>query len=370
MKVLAVLAVLLCMFAVPCCAAESAEDMLEGVPMERLQSFSDENETGLDVSVLAGNALQGKIPSADKIIAYIKGSVSAPFRSAARDASAAVVPVLLLAVLGSTFPESSGGVGGARFVLYVAVLGTLSEIVLKALVYAENCMSVAKSFSDMIAPLLTALITAAGMNSSAALISPAAALAGNIIENVFSKYGVLACRYALALAAAGSLSTAIDFSAAVSGMKKAVNWCCGLAGTLFAALIALQNNVAASVDSAAVRTAKYTVDSITSIIGSGVSDAWNAYVSGVGIAKNALGVSGALALLAAGIRPVARILFSMLAINAVSVFLKIMGEKDAARAAEQLAGVCQMSLALSCGCVVIAMILISAVMFAGRGMLY
>ena len=370
MRYLALACVLLFMLSCPCLAEENARDMLSQADIGKIQSFADQNALNVDIDHITDDAVQGKIPDLDEIVAFFKNALRMPLKSAAERFAGVIVPMLLLAVLGSAFPDAGGGTGGAAFILNISLLGKLSDIVLQALSAAQNCMAVAKSFSDMIAPVLTALITAAGMNSSAALVTPTSALAGNLIENLFSTYGVSACRYALVLAVAGSLSAAVDLSSVVGMIRKSVNWCCGLAGTLFAALISVQHNLAASLDSAAVKTAKYTVDSITSIIGSGVSDAWSTYISGVSIAKNAVGVSGAAAMLASGIKPLAEILFSMLAVNLVSVFLKIIGEKGAAKAAEQLSGVCQMALALSCSCVVIAVILVSALMFTGRGLLY
>ena len=353
-----------------CLAEEQAQDLLASVDTGKIQSFADQYMPGVDMENVAGDVLNGNINGFGRIYAYIKSAITESLSSTAKTASGIIAPVLLMALLGNAFPDASGGVNGAKFMLMLSLIGTLSGIAAKALSSAQVCMRAAGEFSDIIAPVLTAVTTAAGMNGSAALVSPSAAMAGNIIGRLFSKYGTIACRYALILSVAGNLSAAVDLSPLVSGIRKAVNWCCGLASTLFAALITVQNSVAASLDSTAVKTAKYTVDSFTSIIGSGVSDAWNTYVSGVSIAKNVVGVSGAAAMLAAGIKPIAEVLFSMLLLNMIALFLKLTGETRASKAAEQLSGVCQMALALSCGCAVVAVILVSAAMFAGRGMFF
>lgn len=349
--------------------AEGAEDWLAQTDIAQIQNFSDENDAGIDVLHIIEATLQGELFDTEDLIEYLKAKIALPMKTAVCAASGAIVPVLLMALLSGMLPDSTGSVRGSRFVLTLALLGILSQISVSAIDSAETCMRIAREFTDMIAPVLTALISAAGMNSGAALISPSSALAGNLIGNVFSKYGVLLCRYTLILALASGMCLSLDLSSLVSGMKKLVNWCCGLAGTLFAALVSVQSSVASSMDSAAAKTARYTVDSFGSIIGSGVSDAWSAYISGVSIAKNAVGISGSAVLLAAGIKPIAEMLFAMLVLKLIALFLNLIGESRMAKTVEELSGVCQMALALSCSCIVIAVILISAVMFAGNGLL-
>lgn len=351
-------------------AEEQAQKILSQTEDLQLQRFLDENEAEINVSEMIAEAARGKVPQADEIGAFVSGKIKGPFHKVAASALGAIAPVLLLTLLGSVFPESTGGVGGARLILLLAMLAALVQIAAGAIQSAQKCMRLAADFSDAVSPLLSAVVVASGMNSGAALITPSAALAGNVIGGVFAKYGVTACRYALVLSSSSSLCASIDLSSAINAIKKGVNWCCGLSGALFAALVSAQSSVAAALDGAAIKTAKYTVDSFSSIIGSGVSDAWGAYLSGVSLAKNAVGVSGAAAMLAVGIKPLAEIFFSMLLLNLMAVFLKLTGERQAAQAAEQLAGVCQMALALSCGCVVIAVILVGATMLVGNGLLY
>ncbi|MBQ3575734.1 MAG: hypothetical protein IJA26_08680 [Clostridia bacterium] len=349
--------------------AEGYGEFLSDADIGRIQSFSDEY-SGIDIASITDDVAQGELGIPEEMENYLKRSVRDALGDTAGRVMAAIVPVLLLAVLGCAFPHSRGGVSGARFILAVSMLGTFVKIASSALQSAESCITASKKFTDVITPVLSAVTTAAGMNASAALVTPASALAGNIFENLFCKYGLAACRCALVLAAVGGLTDSIDLSSLISVVRKAVNWCCGLAGTLFAALAAVQNNIASSADSAAARTVKYTVDSFASIIGGGVSEAWNTYAAGVSIAKNAVGVSGSAAILAAGIRPVASILLSMLSFKFIAVFLDMIGEKRASRSCDQVSGVCQMALSLSCGSIVIAVILATAAMFAGRGFLF
>lgn len=369
MKRLLIALALLLLLGTAAQAEDGAQELLSGADFTGIQSFSERFDAEIDVENIAESVLRGELPDQDTLLARLRDAALGALRGTAKNLAGAIAPVMLAALIAGVFPEGSGGTGGAQFLMTLALLGTMAEIALPALDSAESCMRAAREFTDAVSPVLAAFAGAAGMNGSAAIITPATALAANIIEIAFSRYGIFACRCALALSAAGSLSGAIDLSPAVTLARKGVNWCCGLVSALFAAMTSLQNSLAAAADSAALRTAKYTVDSLGSLIGSGVSDAWGSYVSGVMIAKSAVGVSGAAALVAAGLNPLIRIISSMLALNLIQLLLKIAGEHRGARAAEQLAGVCQMALALSCGSITVAAILSGAFMLAGRGML-
>ena len=227
----------------------------------------------------------------------------------------------------------------------------------------------AGGFADIAAPALAALLSSIGLNASAAMLSPAAALAGGIAGDVFHGFGMPLCSLALCTSIAGNLGGGIDLSGITKLLRKTVGWGTGLCFTFFTALIALQGNVSACSDGLALRTAKHAVDSAAPIIGSSVSDAWETYVSGVMSAKCAVGVSGIAVLLASGAKPVLCAGSAMLALHIISAIMDVFGEKCAARAASQVGGVCQMALELCTGMLAIATILLGAAMAAGRGMI-
>ena len=248
----------------------------------------------------------------------------------------------------------------------LVLLAAFSDIANLAIVSAGKCLAAARAFSNAAAPPFAALLTAMGMSTSSALLSPAAAMAGNTIQMLFLDWGLPLCRVALCLAIAGNMSSAIDLNRTTKLFKKTVNWGSGLATTLFTALIALQGNAARSMDGLAVRTAKFAVDSAVPVIGSGISDAWESYLSALMLAKNAVGLSGIAVLFSAGIKPVLRMIAAMFLLEILSALLSVTGEKHCGRAAEQISGICQTALALSTGALVISTVLLGAVMSIGR----
>lgn len=352
-----------------CAAEEAVNRALNAADLGRLEEFAGDAAPELDLKQVVKDASQGKLTSADELLAQLRDRALTALREALRACGTLIAPALLLATLRCALPEGGGGSEGARFLLLCVLMQSMMRLVLDGMTGVEDCMRRISGFADAAAPPLAAMMTAAGLTNGAALLTPLSALVGSAVENGLLKYGLPLCRYALVLTVAGNLSEAIDLSRACRLMRRAANWGAGLAVTLFTALTAIQGTVASGMDGVAVRTAKYAVDSVTPVIGSGVSEAWDSYVAGLLIAKNAVGVSGVALLLALGLQPMLRTAAAMLMLNLFSALLDTLGEKRAARAAEQAAGVCQMLLMLCAAALTLGMILLGAAMAAGRALL-
>lgn len=344
-------------------AEDVAARALEEAGPEGIYDFAEAYGAGADVKGLAEGALKGALPGIGELLAWLRARAAEPIAQVLSLGKGLMAPVLLMALARCASPREQSG--GARFLMRMALILGFSRLSIVALDAAQDCLSAVGAFSDVAAPALAALLTAMGMGGSAALVSPAAALAGDMAERLFRDWGLPLCRLALCTAIAGNLSPSLDLSRATKLFRRAANWGTGLAVTLFTALLSLQGTVGGAADGVALRTAKYAVDSAAPVIGSGVSDAWESYVAGMALAKNALGVSGIAALLAAGLRPVLICGASMLALQLIAAILDALGEASAARAAEQMGGICQMGLALSTGALAVGTVLMGAAMAMG-----
>ena len=338
-------------------------EALDKTDISALEDFVGEYAHGLDLREMIAETASGETDFG-RLLDWLKQRAAEPVEVVLQQGAGMLAPVLLLSLLGCI-----GGGGGVRFLVRLSLLAGMMQTVAAALDGVRDCLVMVGRFTDAAAPALSALMTAAGMGSGAALLSPAAAMAGGIAGNLFSNWGLPMCRFALCIAAAGNLSPSFELNRAVRLLRRIIGWGTGLSFTLFTALIALQGNVAASLDGVGVRTAKYAVDSASAVIGSGVSDVWDSYVSGLQLTRSAIGFSGVTVLLAAGIRPLVQAGAAMLLLHIIAVLLDTLGEKTAARGADQMGDVCRMALELCSGALAIATILLGAGMSAGRSIL-
>lgn len=342
------------------CTAAYAQ---ETEPLEIFQ-FAEEYGNGENVRLVYEAAIKGDTSVFTSFLNWAKEEAIQPIRQVIARTSASIAPAFLLAMMRGSLPD--GGESGIRFVLRLMLLFAFAENAKQALSAAEECICTAKKFTDAAAPGVTALLASAGMHTMAGLASPAAALAGSIAEGVFLRYGLPLGKAALCVALAGNLSDTIDLNRFASILKKTANWGAGIVTTLFTALIAVQGNISEILDGAGVRAAKFAVDSAAPIIGNGVSDAWEGLISSMMISKNALGISGIAALFFAVICPLAICATGMILLNLLSALLDLFGERETARAAQQIGGVCQMALSLAMGALMVAAVLLGAMMAVGR----
>jgi len=347
------------------CSAETAFQ-LDASPI--YDYFEDEQASNALIGVFE-SALKGEFPQPDTILNAARSAILETKEAMLFDISAAVGVVILMALLRVTLTEGKGAGMGVRYLLRLELMLKLSKLATTAIEASGGCIQTSSGLSDVAAPLVITLFTAAGMSMSSAMVSPAAALSGNIAEKLFLNIGIPVCRVALCIVLAGSLSNTIDLNRVSKLLKKGAAWGSGLLIALFTAFIALQGSVAETMDGIGMRTAKYAFDSASGIIGSGVSDAWDSYVSGIMVTKNALGISGITAILIIGIKPVAYCLCAMLVLQLISAMLALFGEKESADLTEQLAGICQMAMSFSTASLVIGTVLIGAAMAAGRNLI-
>lgn len=357
------------------CAANtaSAEGMTEKAfqeadPSEFIEFARDYGAADL-VEQSFDSALKGNASILDDILSWSKEQVSAPMNEAVQAAVSLLPLILLAALMRCTLPAAGGGSEAVMFLVRLKLILLFSQIAAETMESASGCLTASKQFTGIVSPAVTLLVSAAGMEGTAALVSPAASLAGDLASGLFSGYGLMLCRLGLCTAIAGGLGKAIRLDKITRLIRKTANWGAGLAVAVFTALLALQGTAAEGMDGVAVRTAKYAVDSASSIIGSGVSDVWESYVSGIMIAKNALGISGMAAIMAAAFRPMVKCLLCYILLSLAAAVMDVFGENEGASCAEHIAGICQMALSLCTASLAIAVILLGTAMSIGTNLL-
>ena len=361
----AALALMITLMILTAARAEPAGSYLSRLDLEKLESFSDENAEGLDARRIAEEAAAGQFDALEGFADALRGRVQAAAAAAAQACGQLLAPALMLALLRNAGLTRRGGTQGAGFVLRISLLAGLLKSGAYVIEAGRGCIQTAADFADAVAPTLSVLMTALGRADAAALVSPAEALVGDVCVGLFAKYGLPLCRFALCTAVAGALAQTVRLDRVTGMLSKTVCWGTGFCVTAFTALAAIRSGLSASIDSVTVRAAKYAVDSAAPVIGSGVSDAWDTVVSGVCVAKNAVGISGIAVLLAACALPLLKILSVLVIQNACAALIEVLGDRETAAVIGRAGVVCKMTLAMCTGSIAISIIFLGAAMNAG-----
>ena len=345
-------------------AAQAQEDgALDG-----LYEFAGEHGIDLPVDAISGFVRDPGSFSPEALLSQLRTWAGKPVRELFTLAAGVFPAMLFLILLRAMLPDANGGAGAAVFLIRLHIALGFTDAIMSVIEDTVRCLNAALELSDVLSPILTALLAGSGLAGASSLISPAAALTANLIEALFLRWGIPLCRIALCCAIAGNLSKSVSLKPVYRFVKKGVNWGAGMAVTIFTAILSLQGGMAVSMDGVGLRTAKYAVDSAGPIIGSGISDAWETYVSGMAVARNTAGISGIAVILALNALPLVRGLGCMLLLRLFSAAAEIMGEDGTAALTEQFSGVCQMSVSLLAGGMAAVTILLTATLAAGRGL--
>ena len=165
-----------------------------------------------------------------------------------------ILPVLLAAAIDQVAGDARGAQAVGQVCFLVCAL-QLMRWFFSLVAGAEELILRVAGISDALFPILSAILGLTGATASAAMLSPLAALAGHAFSELLNGVALQLTGIAAILAVAGNLSPKIRLDRLFSLVRSMVNWLTGVLMTAFLGVVSMKNLLAASYDSAAVRTA-------------------------------------------------------------------------------------------------------------------
>lgn len=234
---------------------------------------------------------------------------------------AAVMMVSLLRTCSgrvSSLAELSGTVAIAGILLFSAN----SMITLGADTVREM-----SEYGKLLFPVLTTAAAAQGsVTASAALYAGTVALDA-VIGSLIAHLLVPMVYLFLALATANSALEEDMLKKMRDLIKTSMSWCLKTVLTVFTTYMSITGVVSGTTDAAALKATKITISSVVPVVGGILSDASEAVLVSAGLAKNAAGIYGILAILAIFLEPFSRIGIQYLILKATASVCGIFGSK-------------------------------------------
>lgn len=178
-------------------------------------------------------------------------------------------------------------------VLISLALGSFAFAVQAAREVVDNMVV----FMQALLPLLLTLLVAVGGVASAAIFHPVVLVTVTTVATLVKNVVLPLIFLATVLEITSHLSERFQVSQLAGLMKTVAMGMLGLFSTLFMGVLAIQGVAGAVGDSLAIRTAKFATDAFIPVVGGMFSDALEAMVSSSLLIKNAVGITGALAIL-------------------------------------------------------------------------
>lgn len=329
---------LLFILAVPCLAVEGL----------------DAEAAGRDLPAGAAEVLEGvavEDAELDGGLERIGAFVREHFGGALKEALVPLGAVLAITVLCAVaeqldFSAKDAGFDFVSFGGCLAIAAATVTDLRSAVALGGETVRALGEYSHALLPTLTTAAVMAGATVSAGAKYAAAALLSDVLLTTAESLILpLICAYVATVAAGAALGTDQLASAA-----KLLQW---LTKTLMKALaaaftgyLALTGILKGAVDAAAVKAAKSALSAALPVVGRTISDAAESLVAGAGIARNAVGSFGMLAVIAAVALPVLRLGLRVLLYKAVAAVAAAASGGRLKKLLEGIGNACSMLLGL------------------------
>ena len=232
----------------------------------------------------------------ERLWGKIAGRARSIFTSAVRNAVVIVMAAMLSGIFSSLFTEKNADY--ARLAAILAISAVSVANVNAFITSGAKVIDDLTVFSKALLPCLTATAAASGAMASAAVKYSATMLFMDIAMTVL-RTAVMPLIFAYA---ATSVAEAAVGGEALAGVASLIKW---LARTIlslivvaFIIYISLTGIVAGATDAATLRAAKVAISTVLPVVGTILSDAAGAVLSGASILKGAIGVFGTLVVVA------------------------------------------------------------------------
>lgn len=338
-------------------------DALEFHPLEEFGS-----SVGIDVQSVINAAISGDLQFMPEIFLKLfqqaLSNLIADFRLVF---ASLVLPMLALLLLRLCIGKQSLSQHTIRFICRASVVSALTSVFTRLCSTTQEMIDVLLQCSDRLSPVMFTAVILTGAENTAVILTPMAGVCANLIQNILGRWGIALSVAAAGIAVAGNISDSIRLKHLQGLFKRVLNWMAGILMAGFLAVLTLQGRIGGGRDSAAVRTARYAIESVVPIIGGNVSDSLDSLLSTAMIVKNAVGTTGLLLLVAICVAPVLRLTGMSFLLRLLSAIIEPFGDDGIIAMTSQFADAVEMlSVTIIAALVLCAMLIGSFLWAAGN----
>ncbi len=261
---------------------------------------------------------------------YVVRSAFSKLQPKLTEAAGVCVSLVGIAMLVSIMRGFAGE--SEKLLDYVAALGIggilLSRTGSMILLGSETVQTLS-DYGKLLLPVMTTALAFQGASGTSAALYMGTMVFDAFLSAAISRlliplvYGFLALSVANAASGEELLGKLKDF------FKWLMTWFLKIGIFVFTGFLGITGVVSGSVDAAAMKATKLTISGMVPVVGGMLSDATEAVLVGAGVMKNAVGVSGLLALLAIWISPFLEIGIQYLLLKLTAAVCAAFGVKRA-----------------------------------------
>lgn len=244
------------------------------------------------------------------------------------DALAISLSLICIVLIISTIQNFEGS---TKYIAeYVGAISVASIMLLNAnamIQLGAKTISEMGEYGKLFIPVMTAAMAAEGKITTSAAIYTGAMFFSSVSSTLIANVFLPSVYFYIALSVANSAIGEDILKNMRDVLKHLISWFLKILLTIFTTYIGISGAVSGTTDAAALKATKVTISSFVPVVGGILSDASEAVLVSIGLAKNAAGIYGIIAILAIFLEPFFRIGIQYFALKITSGICSIFGSK-------------------------------------------
>ena len=255
-----------------------------------------------------------------------------------------------------------------QYILIVTlIMGSFADILSMVKDTIQNLVA----FSNLLIPILMALILTTGNIASVGMLQPILLFMITFIGNLVNQILIPILLVSTVLAIISKVSDRIALDRFSKFFKSSIVWALGVILTLFVSLVSLEGTLSSSVDGVTAKTTKAAVSSFIPVVGKILGDAVDTVIGCTSILKNAVGVVGVITILGICILPVIKLVLLMATYYIGAAICEPIADEKIVKLLEQVGDTFKILLAILCSISVLLIIGTTLVMkISNSGLMY
>ncbi|MDR0314832.1 MAG: stage III sporulation protein AE [Oscillospiraceae bacterium] len=264
-----------------------------------------------------------------KVFSLLKSLVTGELNSPIKFMAIMVGVIILLSVADALLPQSSHE--AARLVCSLFFIISVVGAVISYSSYLVSAIQTSCNFMLGFIPVFTAVVSVSGNPASAISYNTLAMAIAQGASAFTSTFLLPLTSMFIVLSIASSVSPNLNIDGMAQMLKKTVIVVLTALSTVFTGFLSLKGILASSVDTVALKSGKFLINSAIPIIGSSLSEGLSSIVGSMSMLKNAVGVFGIIAVVIINVPALIQALLWMCSISLTAFAAEAMGQKDAAK---------------------------------------
>lgn len=333
---------------------ENVQQILDEINSQN-SNFPKLNIVNIIRDIINGKSILNMNQLIPDIFKVVFGEISLNIRLLIQIIALSVICALLINLQQSFNDETISQI--AFIVTYMVIVILLLNSFKASMDVGKRTIDQMVNFMQALMPTLFAALVSSGSAVSAATFNPIIAFSVEGISAIMRDYIIPAIYWISVLSLINNLNTRLQIDKYIDFIRSIITTIIVLLPLMFLGVLTVEGITSPFVDNAAIKTAKFATGKFIPMVGSVMSDTFDAILRYTVILKNSIGVIGMLAVVFITVYPLIKMFALLIILKISAAFIQPISDERVVKGIEGVAN--SLTLLMSCVVVVAVMFFIS-----------